>query len=138
MSNEQLVEFVGIGKFTAGIMRYPVAHRSQAYCLQIIHGERPSESLCLSADDLLDLPRLTQLAAQALLDDGWLSEPLQDDLRCLLAAIELVESQPQPYFVCRACDAKWFGKRSSMPCPRCFTAARSHTRLLIPWKRDWR
>ena len=37
------------------------------------------------------------------------------------------------YFVCLTCNAKWFAMKQEMPCPRCFTAARSRERLTPPW-----
>ena len=45
----------------------------------------------------------------------------------------LIADRRRWYFVCLTCNAKWFAGEQEMPCPRCFTAARSRERLTPPW-----
>lgn len=131
-----LLERVGAGALSAVIMKQRAGGGWPCYRFMIVHDHRSSRRAWLKPESLLDLPRLAQLTAQVLLDDGCLVETFKDDLRALLAAIDLVESRPQPYFVCSACNAKWFGRSSAMPCPRCFVPAVSNERLHLPWRRD--
>lgn len=39
------------------------------------------------------------------------------------------------YHLCLRCDAKWFGRENSAPCPRCGKACLSDERAVPPWKR---
>lgn len=38
------------------------------------------------------------------------------------------------YFICDACDAKWFAETDVMPCPRCATLQGSNIDIEPPWE----
>jgi hypothetical protein len=134
--NQVTYERVGCGNLTAIIEKAQLDAELHSYRVTLVHELRPKGPYWLEPEDLLHFPRLLQLVAQTLIDDGWLCKETRHDFQALLVAIELVESRPQPYFVCETCGAKWFGRVSSMPCPRCFLPAVAGDRLLLPWKRD--
>jgi len=91
--SRQLCEVVGAGRWTARIWRVVSNDRRVGYRLSLfLDGEkrRRTRSFEFSVGDVLALPKLTQVIAQSLLNDGWLPLGVKDDLECMAHAMDLV------------------------------------------------
>ena len=83
---EVWVDAVGAGNWLAGVERIQEDEKRGAYLFTVGRME-PGRPKTLStefrAEDVLDLPKLTQVLAATMIDDGWLEPALKDDLSCL-------------------------------------------------------
>ena len=91
--SRQLCEVVGAGRWTARIWRVVSQDRRVGYRLSLFldrEKKRRSRSFEFSVGDVFALPKLAQVIAQSLLDDGWLPVGVKDDLECMAHAMDLV------------------------------------------------
>ena len=91
--SRQLCEVVGAGRWTARIWRVVSHDRRVGYRLSLfLDGgkKRRGRSCEFGAADVLNLPKLAQVIAQSLVNDGWLPVALKDDLACMAHAMDFV------------------------------------------------
>jgi len=85
------VETVGAGNSIAAVERLRAGKDRCEYRYSLARLERTGKrrfSLDFRAEDVLDLPKLTQVLAATLVADGWLSTELKDDLSCLADCLD--------------------------------------------------
>jgi hypothetical protein len=92
-SSRQLCEVVGVGRWTARIWRVVSQDRRVGYRLSLfLDGEkkRRGRSCEFGVSDVMKLPKLAQVIARSLVNDGWLPLELKDDLACMADAMDFV------------------------------------------------
>lgn len=91
--SRQLCEVVGAGRWTARIWRVVSDDRRVGYRLSLfLDGEkkRRGRSCEFGVGDVVALPKLAQVIAQSLVNDGWLPAGLKDDLACMAHVMDFV------------------------------------------------
>lgn len=92
-TSRQLCDVVGAGRWVTEVWRVVSNDRRVGYRLSLLldRGKKGrSRKITVSAGDVLALPRLAQIIAKTLLDDGWLPVELKDDLACMSHALDMV------------------------------------------------
>lgn len=88
---EVWVDAVGAGNWIAGVERIEEGENRGGYRFSVARvepGSRGKLSGDFHAEDVLSLPKLTQVLAATLVADGWLEPKLKDDLQCLADSLD--------------------------------------------------
>lgn len=100
---EVWVDAVGAGNWIAGVGRIEEGENRGAYRFSVARvepGSRGKLSRDFQAEDVLSLPKLTQVLAATLVADGWLDPGLREDLKCLADSLDSFLSLREPGMGC--------------------------------------
>ena len=84
-------EVVGAGNWTAAVHKRRTSEEKCEYWFRMLRMEQTvptTYSHRFRPADVLDLPKLTQVIAASLVQDGCIEQSLKDDLACLVAGLD--------------------------------------------------